>query len=65
MPAVTFMHNTPQISQNCGVFHATFRWTWRPVIMPPFEAAGWVQPAGFQPTGATRKPKAPSAMATK
>ena len=22
MPAVTFMHSTVQISQNCGVFHA-------------------------------------------
>ena len=27
MPADTFRHSTPQISQNCGVLCASLRWT--------------------------------------
>src|ERR1700728_2596193 len=53
MPAVTFMHSTPHNSQNCGVFHATFRCTCCAVIIALAEPlAGGVQPAGLQPLGA-------------
>jgi len=65
MPAVTLRQSTPQISQNCGVFQAWFRWTLRCVTIRLVVVAAPVQPAGFQPLGATRKPKAPAIIATK
>src|SRR5579863_5565748 len=61
MPAVTFVHSTPQISQNCGVFHAWFRCTFCRVIIP-FERS---LAGGYQPLGATRKPNAPADIAMK
>ncbi len=55
MPALTLRQSTPQISQNCGVFHAVFRCTWRVVIIAfAVSAAGGVQPAGFHPVGGMR-----------
>ena len=55
MPADTFRHSTAQISQNCGVFSASFTCTWRCVTMVSFALAGeGAQPAGFQPVGGTR-----------
>lgn len=55
MPALTFMHSTIQISQNCGMPQTRFTCTWRWVIMVlPACAGGGVQPAGFQPVSGTR-----------
>ncbi len=42
MPAVTFKHSTHQMSQNCGVFQALLRCTWRSVIMALPDFAGGV-----------------------
>ena len=64
MPAVTLSPSTSQISQNCGVRHARLRWTCFCVIMPAVAACA-VQPFGVQPAGATRKPNAPSVIATR
>ena len=54
MPAVTFRHSTAQISQNCGVFEATFRCTCALVTMPLAVVVGPFQPAGFQLEAGTR-----------
>src|SRR5437762_907492 len=64
IPAVTFMHRTPQRNQNCGVFHATSTGT-EPVSAVTWVSGGGVQPAGFQPAFGNRYPNAPAIMATK
>ena len=53
MPAETFMHNTTQISQNCGVLCASLRCT-LPTVIIDFATCGGVHPSGFQPAGGTR-----------
>jgi hypothetical protein len=53
MPAETLRHSTAQISQNCTVLCASFRWTWCWVIIALLDALG-VQPSGRQPVGGSR-----------
>ena len=53
MPAETFSVSTHQISQNCGVLCASFRWTWCCVIID-LVSLGGVQPSGRQPAGGMR-----------
>src|ERR1700754_4952934 len=53
MPADTFKHNTPQISQNCGVLCALSRWTFALEIIT-FDLCGGVQPSGCQFGGVMR-----------
>lgn len=66
MPAETFRHSTAQTSQNCGVFHAVFTWTWPLVIIALLAFfTGAVQPSGFQPVGGTRYARAPPTMKMK
>ena len=54
MPALTFNVSTPHSSQNCGVFQAVSRCTWRCVTIELAAAAGGVQPVGAQPSRGTR-----------
>src|SRR5487761_2302109 len=49
MPAVTLRNSTPHTSQNCGVFQARLRCTWRLVIMLALLVTAGVQPAGRHP----------------
>ena len=49
----TFSVSTHQISQNCGVLCASFRWTLCCEIIVLFSLGG-VQPSGRHPAGATR-----------
>jgi hypothetical protein len=52
MPAVTFRQRTPQTSQNCGVFKASFRPTLWAVIS---DVRGFgSQPLGFKPAAGSR-----------
>ena len=54
IPAVTFIHKTTQISQNCGVRWALRRCTWPGATIRRAVATGAVQPTGSQPAGGTR-----------
>ena len=53
MPADTLRQSTTQIIQKASVLCASFRSTWRVVIMALVVVEG-VQPSGRQPAGGTR-----------
>jgi hypothetical protein len=64
MPAVTFMHNTIQSSQNCGVAKAALTSRCWSVTMA-FGLTGATQPSGFHPSCGTRTVKTPNIIPTK
>ena len=53
IPELTFISNTNQINQNCGVRTARLRCTW-PEAAKGRVTAGRTQPSGFQSAGGTR-----------
>src|SRR3979411_3203645 len=58
IPAVTFMHNTPHRSQNCGVRHAMLTRTLA-LVTSLFGCAGGTQRSGLQSGAGTRTAEAP------